>query len=131
MTKSIDKVFLTSFLLLLIVGFIVFISASLGIYANNQAKFTSIIFNQAILGLLAGLIACFIISLINYRVWRKFSFYIFLLSVIVSALIFIPGIGVNHGGATRWIYIGKLSFQPLEFLKIGFIIYLEIGRAHV
>ena len=124
MTKSIDKVFLTSFLLLLIVGFIVFISASLGIYANNQAKFTSIIFNQAILGLLAGLIACFIISLINYRVWRKFSFYIFLLSVIVSALIFIPGIGVNHGGATRWIYIGKLSFQPLEFLKIGFIIYL-------
>jgi len=123
MPKKIDKIFLASFLALLICGFVVFVSASLGIYARDNAKFTSIIFNQTFFGLFLGLIACFITSKINYKYWKKFSFYIFILSLFVACLVFIPGIGVSHGGAKRWIYIGTLSFQPLEFLKIGFIIY--------
>lgn len=123
MFKKIDKIFLISFFVLLLSGLTVFISASLGIYANNQAKFASIMFNQMFFGLFAGLVACFITSQINYRLWRRYSFYIFLFSVFATLLVFVPGIGVTHGGATRWIYIGTLSFQPLEFLKIGFIIY--------
>lgn len=123
MPKKADKIFLISFFALLIAGFTVFISASLGIYAENRAEFTSIIFNQTFFGLFLGLIACFITSKLNYKLWRKFSFYLFGLSVIATLLVFIPNIGVSHGGASRWIYIGSLSFQPLEFLKIGFIIY--------
>lgn len=123
MPKKVDKIFLISFFALLISGTLVFVSASLGIYAKDNAKFTAIIFSQAFFGLFAGLIACFITSRINYQFWRKFSFYIFFLSILATLLVFVPGIGVSHGGATRWIYIGTLSFQPLEFLKIGFIIY--------
>ncbi len=105
-------------------GLTVFISASLGIYARDNAKFTSIIFSQIFFGLFLGLIACFITSKINYKYWQKFSFYIFFLSIITALLVFIPGIGITHGGATRWISIFGVSFQPLEFIKIGFIIYL-------
>lgn len=123
MPKKVDKIFLASFLALLICGFVVFISASLGIYARDNAKFTSIVFNQTFFGLFLGLIACFITYKINYKYWQKFSFFIFLFSVLVALLVFVPGLGVSHGGASRWIYIGNLSFQPLEFLKIGFIIY--------
>ena len=123
MHKKADKIFLISFFALLLSGLTVFISASMGIYARNNAQFTSIIFNQLFFGLFLGLIACFITSKINYKIWQKFSFYIFLFSILAGLLVFIPGIGVSHGGATRWIYIGSLSFQPLEFLKIGFIIY--------
>ncbi|MFA7252676.1 MAG: FtsW/RodA/SpoVE family cell cycle protein [Candidatus Paceibacterota bacterium] len=123
MPKKIDKTFLLSFLLLLITGLIVFVSASMGIYARDTAKFTSIIFSQMFFGLFLGLVACFIMSKINYRYLKRFSFYIFILSVFMTLLVFVPGIGVSHGGASRWIYIGTLSFQPLEFLKIGFIIY--------
>jgi cell division protein FtsW len=123
MPKKIDKIFLISFLALLISGLTVFISASLGIYAADKAKFTSIVFNQVFFGLLAGSIACFIVSRINYRHWRKWSFYIFVLSALATLLVFVPGLGFEHGGAKRWIHIGSLSFQPLEFLKIGFIIY--------
>jgi len=124
MPKKVDKIFLISFFALLIMGLTVFISASLGIYARDNAKFTSIIFSQIFFGLFLGLIACFITSKINYKYWQKFSFYIFFLSIITALLVFIPGIGVTHGGATRWIYIFGVSFQPLEFIKIGFIIYL-------
>ncbi len=123
MTKKVDKIFLISFLALLVLGFTVFISASMGIYARDNAKFTSIIFSQSFFGLFLGLIACYISSRINYKVWRRFSFYIYILSALTAVLVFVPGIGFSHGGASRWILIGPLSFQPLEFLKIGFIIY--------
>lgn len=123
MTKKVDKIFLLSFFLLLILGLLVFISASFGIYARDNAKFTSIIFSQIFIGLLPGLIACFIISKIKYKYWQKFSFYIFILSILATILVFIPGIGIEYNGAKRWIYILGISFQPLEFLKIGFIIY--------
>ena len=123
MPKKADKIFLISFFTLLIIGFVIFISASLGIYAKDNAKFTSIIFSQSFFGLFLGLIACFVTSIINYKFWRKYAFYFFLLSILITLLVFVPGIGVKHGGATRWIYIGSLSFQPLELLKIGFIIY--------
>ena len=123
MSKKVDKIFLVSFFALLITGFVVFISAALGIYARDHAKFTSIMFNQTFFGLFLGLIACYITSKINYKYWRRYSLYIFLFSVAATLLVFVPGVGVSHGGATRWIYIGSLSFQPLELLKIGFIIY--------
>jgi len=123
MPKKIDKVFFVSFLLLLLSGLIVFMSTSLGIYARDSAKFTSIVFSQLFFGLFLGSVACFITSKIKYQYWQRFSFYIFILSILLTLLVFIPGIGISHGGAKRWIYIGTLSFQPLEFLKIGFIIY--------
>lgn len=123
MSKKVDKIFLISFFSLLICGFITFISASLGVYAQDNVKFASIIFNQTFFGLFLGLVACFILSRIDYKIYRRFSFLIFLLSIIATLLVFVPGIGVSHGGASRWIYIGSLSFQPLELLKIGFIIY--------
>ncbi len=123
MLKKVDKIFLISFFALLTSGVVVFISASLGIYARDNAKFTSIIFSQMFLGLFMGLLFCFIISKIHYKFWQRYSFAIFLLSLICSALVFIPGVGISHGGATRWIDVFGFSFQPLEFLKIGFIIY--------
>jgi len=123
MSKNVDKIFLLSFFILLFCGFLTFISASLGVYAQDNAKFISIIFNQTFFGLFLGLVACFITSKINYRIWRKFSFFIFFFSIIITLLVFVPGLGVTHNGASRWIYIGNLSFQPLELLKIGFIIY--------
>lgn len=123
MPKKIDKIFLISFLALLICGVTVFVSASLGIYARNIAQFTSVMFNQMFLGLFLGSIACLVTANINYKIWQKYSFYIFLLSVIACLLVFVPGIRICHGGACRWINIFGFSFQPLEFLKIGFIIY--------
>jgi cell division protein FtsW len=39
-------------------------------------------------------------------------------------LVFVPGLGFAHGGAQRWVHVFGITFQPAEFLKIGFIIYL-------
>ncbi len=120
--KSFDRVFLIIVGLLLIVGLFSFMSASFGILAKNTAKFYGVLLNQG-LGLIIGLVVMFLTSKINYEVWKKYAFYIFLMGVIAVGLVFIPGLGFSHGGATRWLNLGPFSFQPVELLKIGFIIY--------
>jgi len=102
-----------------------FTSASLGILARNEAKFYGVIFNQFIFGLCGGLIALFLGLRIPYKFWREYSLPIFIASIIATALVFVPGIGSSHGGASRWINIFGNSVQPVEFLKIGFIIYFS------
>jgi cell division protein FtsW len=39
-------------------------------------------------------------------------------------MIFLPNFGVEIGGAQRWLKIGNISFQPSEFLKVTFFLYL-------
>lgn len=122
MRKAVYRPFLVSVVLLVTGGLFIFTSASLGLLARDGASFSSVAFNQIVFGIIGGVIACVILSRIPYKRWRPYSFYIFLLAIILNLLIFVPGIGMSHGGATRWLNLG-ISFQPSEFLKIAFILY--------
>ncbi len=121
--KKIDKFFLVVVGLLLAIGVVMFVSASLGILTKDKDIFYSVIFNQIILGLGLGLLGMYITSKIPYKFWRKYSFFLFLGSIFLTAAVFLPNVGWSHGGAERWIRIFNFSFQPVEFLKFGFIIY--------
>ena len=121
--NRIDKIFLGIVIALVVIGLITFTSASLGIYAKNETKFYGVIFSQFVLGFLGGLVALFIGIKIPYKLFKKYSLILFVLSIILTALVLVPGIGQSHGGARRWIDVLGFSFQPVEFLKIGFIIY--------
>ena len=121
--RKIDKPFLVIVVILMISGFFIFSSASLGLLTKETANFSSVMFNQVFLGLILGTLGMIIVSKINYMNYRKYAFYIFLLSLILSVLVFVPSLGWGHGGAKRWIMIAGQTFQPAEFLKLGFIIY--------
>jgi len=121
--KQIDISFLTIAIILVVVGFIIFLSAALGITAQSEVRYSSIVFNQLILGLILGGTAATIIAHTPYTFWRKWSFWIFVSSIILNFMVFIPGLGLEAGGAKRWIIIGPLSFQPSEVLKISFVLY--------
>jgi len=121
--NKIDKVFFGIVIALVMIGLIAFTSSSLGIYAKNESKFYGVIFSQFVLGFLGGVVALWIGLKIPYKFFKKHSLVIFILSIILTALVLVPGIGQSHGGARRWIEVFGYSFQPVEFLKIGFIIY--------
>src|SRR3989344_2088744 len=104
--KKIDRFFLIIVGILLTIGITMFISASLGILAKNEKLFYSVLFNQLILGLGLGLVGMYFFSKINYKFWRKYSFFIFFASILLTAAVFIPDFGANLGtGAKRWISV--------------------------
>jgi len=47
-----------------------------------------------------------------------------LIALASLVLPFIPGIGVNRNGATRWIGIGSRTFQPSQVFRVSLILYL-------
>ena len=121
---------LTILLMLIGFGFIIFLSASVGLVARDSgADFKSIVFSQTVLGLLPGLALMYILSRLSYKTFRRISFYLLLVAIAISLLVFIPGIGFEHGGAQRWISVGSHTFQPSELLKIAIIIYLAAWLA--
>lgn len=121
---GVDKMFLWLVLILLFIGTITFISASLSILAINEPLFYRMIFTQLVLGVLVGGVMMLAFSKIKYTFWQKFYYPIFIISIVIMCLLFIPGLGFEHGGATRWIDLGFTTFQPAEFLKIGVVIFL-------
>lgn len=121
--NGIDKVFLFLVLLLTVIGFTVFLSASMGILAKDPAQFSSITFKQVFFGIFLGFIACYIFSKIDYKILKKYALLIFSLSLLSMLLVFIPHVGISLNGAKRWVYVFGISFQPVAILNIGFVIY--------
>ncbi len=60
-------------------------------------------------------------QLFRTRAWYNPLFLIILLSLAAVGLTFVPGLGRNVNGASRWLYLGPrawgLSFQPSELVK--------------
>ena len=123
-TKTIDKTLLVIIGLLIVVGLITLASAS-GAY--SQKRFGSsyyIFFRQIILGIGVGSLL-FIIGLkISPAFLKKHAPLILVVSILLIVAVFVPSIGPKIKGAHRWIYLGPISFQPSEMLKLAVIIYL-------
>jgi len=72
-----------------------------------------------------GLAAAFAMSLIDYGRIARWSLVAYWGAVLLLVLVLIPGIGSDNGwGATRWINLGPVQFQPAEFAKLAFLFSL-------
>ncbi len=80
-------------------------------------------FKKQIFGVAVGL-ACYVFfSFFNYHLLEKIKWVIVAVSIILLALVFVPGIGLTNYGATRWINLRFITFQPSEIAKLAFIIF--------
>ncbi len=122
--RPFDWFFFSIVLTIVGMGVFFFVSAAFGVMARNMAKFTGILFNQFVFGVGLGLIGLYIASRIHIAWWKKMSLILFLVGVVLSFTVFIPGIGFEHGGAKRWVHLLGISFQPSEFLKFGAVLYM-------
>jgi len=114
-----DLIFVVLLGILVFVGFIIFYSASLGLGIRAHIEFSKILFNQLFFGIVGGGIALWITSKIPIHFWKDYSLHLFILAFVFTFVVFIPGVGIEHGGARRWIGIGSFTLQPAEFLKVG------------
>ena len=62
------------------------------------------------------------VSLLDYRLWLRWAHWVYLIALILLIAVKIPGIGVAHMGARRWINFGPLSYQPSESAKLAVLV---------
>lgn len=118
------KTIFATTLILLIFGLVVLSSAGI---VEGQKKFGSSYYylsHQLLYGVLPGLGLMFLLSKIDYKFWKKISLPILFGALFLMVLVFMPNLGYDLKGATRWLNIGGFSFQPSEVLKLSLIIYL-------
>ncbi len=108
-------------LLLITITIIVF---GLFILAGTASIGTSSKFAKHIFGLLLGIFLAVICFKIPLTKIEKFSPYAFFINIILLLLLFVPSLGVESRGSTRWLDLGFFSFQPSELLKLTIVLYL-------
>jgi cell division protein FtsW len=113
----------------MVAGFFIFSSASLGLLAKSGSEYSSVTFSQTILGLFLGTLAMLLFSRIDYKIWKKYGFWLLIISIILNILVLIPHIGFEAGGARRWFLVAGVSLQPSEALKLSFVIYFSAWAA--
>jgi len=110
--------------ILIIFGVLILSSVS---FIISQERFgTSFYYlnHQVLYGLIPGLILAYFSYKINLNLLKKWIPIFLLINLFFLILVFVPKFGLTSGGASRWVSLGPLSFQPSEFLKIIFILYL-------
>ncbi len=94
----------------------VFLLTGIGIAVIGSAVPGANYQSRQIMGLLIGTVIMFALMFIDYRWIMKLHWVIY--GVCVVLLLAVLKMGENHKGATRWIEIAGISFQPSEFAKI-------------
>ena len=109
---------------LVFVGILILASVSASFSLEKTGSTFFFLNHQLLFGLLPGLLLAVIAFFTPLSVFRRWSFLFLVGNIILLAMVFLPGIGADAGGAHRWIFLGPFSFQPSELLKITFILYM-------
>lgn len=121
-SKRADLPLLIVVLMLVALGLVMVLSASSPSALAESGDSYAYFKKQAIAAIL-GFGAMFILSKINYDIYKKFYKIIYVLSIAILFMVLIPKIGVESNGAKRWINLG-MQIQPSEITKIGLIIWV-------
>ncbi len=118
-----DTALLGALVLLVGLGMASLYSASYG-YAMSLGKPGGYFAFRQLLWLIPAALAFGIGSLVPLELLQRFMSAIVLGSIILLLLPFMPGIGINKNGASRWFGFGSLMFQPAELFKVVLVLYL-------
>ena len=91
----------------------------IGVLAVGSAK--SDLFDRQLIGVCVGIVIMFIVSFIDYSLILFFYGYLYVINIIL--LLSVTFLGIEIGGAKRWVNIAGIQFQPSETAKILLILF--------
>ena len=111
-------------LVVLVAAFGVLMVYSASYYAAEK-QFGDVFYfmKKQFVGFILGVVAMLAAGFFPYRNLKKLKWPALIVSLALLAVVFIPGLGVENYGATRWIGLGPITIQPSEIAKFGFIIF--------
>lgn len=124
--RAADHLLLTAIGILVLIGLIMILSVSsvsgLKLY-NNSFYFVG----RHIIYLILGSVLFLVALHINVQKLHRYAAPAIILALGILLLTFVPFLRLTAGGASRWLNLGGISFQPSELVKLLVIIYV----AHV
>ncbi len=123
-SSSPDFVFLGFLIVIIIFGLVILTSASSDLAKTETGDSMYFLKHQITNGLSVGIIGFLIGYFLYYRLWEKISIPLLVLGIILLCLVFTPLVDVQKGGA-RWVDFKVFKFQPGEFIKLAFLVYLS------
>jgi cell division protein FtsW len=105
------------------IGIVMVYSASSAIALKQYGSDYYFLKKQAIYSLL-GILALMVCTHLPYQLLRTFTYPLLMLTVFLLAAILLSSLGHTAGGATRWLQIGGISFQPSEMARFALVVFL-------
>ena len=80
-------------------------------------------FKKQLFGIAVGFVFYFFFSFFDYHRFQRIKYFLIAFSFLLLGLVFIPGVGLTNYGATRWINLRFITFQPSEIAKFTFLVF--------
>lgn len=103
------------------IWFLIPILGLTGISLSIIGSTTNALFPQHIINFILGFTLFYIFSSIDYRLWIRFKWLFYFLSIVLLVILFFNS---QIRGVSRWIDIGQVHIQPSEIIKPFVTIFL-------
>lgn len=121
---SFDKLFLWLLLGLSVFGLIMLMSASGPLGYQKFSDSLYFLKHQVLMGFIPGILLFSLVAFLDYRKLRILALPALVASIVLLVMVYLPGVGLHINGSSRWVQLGPFTFQPSEFVKVTFLLYV-------
>ena len=110
---------------LLSLGLVMVYSASVALPDSPKyARYAPTFFlGRHALSLAIAFVAALVAVQVPIKFWERMAPWLFAASLLLLALVLVPGLGKGVNGARRWLPLGVMNFQPSELAKLAMAMY--------
>ena len=81
-------------------------------------------FRKHLVSVAGGILVMLVVSRLRLEMLERWASITLPVCLVALLAVLTPGVGVERGGAQRWIALGGFSLQPSEFVKLGVVLFL-------
>ena len=122
-SRYVDRGLLLSVILLIGLGLVMMMSASIAVAEKNFGNIY-FFFNRQLLFLCLGVVVAVIVYRIKTTVWQHMGAKLLPVVMLLLVAVLLPVIGKEVNGSHRWINLGPVSLQVSEMAKLIMIMYM-------
>ncbi|MDD3279503.1 MAG: putative peptidoglycan glycosyltransferase FtsW [Lachnospiraceae bacterium] len=120
-----DYSLLAAVIILICFGLVMLYSASYYEAIQTMKGDDLFYFRKQALISVGAVIMAIVISMIDYHIYAKFAFLLYIAAMGLMAMVRFTPLGVNVNNSRRWLKLG-IQFQPSEIAKIAVILFLAV-----
>jgi len=122
--RYVDRGLLMSVIILLGLGLVIMMSASIAVAEKNFGNMY-FFFNRQVVFLCLGLVVGYFVYRIRTSVWQHMGSKLLPIVLMLLVAVLLPVIGKEVNGSHRWINLGPVSLQVSEMAKLILIMYMS------